>query len=363
MNELDLLMRMRAEVPLGDPSPAAQSAVLAAVGAGAAKHSVRGRLAIPIRRKPLLLAATAVTAAAVAAASFGFAASGNAPVAYVFSWSGRPTASGPVAAGSVGRAHTEAQLVEFASRSAAASPGKPPAPADWIYIKTEVASSSAGSGGFLFGPPNERQINLQWIRADWREYAAYQGSVPADLPPWTVVHGHISVSPGGGGGLGGWKSVSYSYLVSLPTDPARLETVILADNNPRMPWYAKPDNVAIFGAIATLLTGQEVGVRIPPRLAVTMYRVLQILPGVHFDAATDLAGRSGLGLYMVIDGWYKHELVINPTTYTFMGDKEVAVAAHKNVATDGTRYIKKGQVLGWEALLDSAVVSRVGQVP
>jgi hypothetical protein len=362
MNELDLLVRMRAEVPLADPSPSAECAVLAGVRARAAKHSARQRVALLVRTKPLVLAATAA-AVVVAAASVGFAATRNAPAAYVFSWSGRPTASAPAAAGGVGRAHTEAQLVEFASRNATASPGKPPAPTDWIYIKTEVASSSAGSGGFLFGPPNERRINLQWIRADWREYAAYQGSIPADLPAGTVVHGHIGVSPGGGGGLGGWKSVSYSYLNSLPTDPARLEAIILADNNPRMPWYAKPKNIAIFEAIATLLTGQEEGVWIPPRLGATMYRVLQSLPGVHFDPTTDLAGRTGLGLYMVIDGWYKHELVINPATYAFMGDKEVAVTAHKNVSTDGTRYIKKGQVLGWEALLDSAIVSRVGQVP
>ena len=40
----------------------------------------------------------------------------------------------------------------------------------------------------------------------------------------------------------------------------------------------------------------------------------------------------------------------------------VAVKAHTSVATDGTRYIKKGQVLGWEALLDIAVVRHAGQI-
>jgi hypothetical protein len=46
-----------------------------------------------------------------------------------------------------------------------------------------------------------------------------------------------------------------------------------------------------------------------------------------------------------------------------MGDEWIAVRAHTSVATDGTRYIKKGQVLGWEALLASAIVRHPGQIP
>jgi len=137
------------------------------------------------------------------------------------------------------------------------------------------------------------------------------------------------------------RSIRYSYLNSLPADPAGLESVILADNKPRMPWYARPRNVAIFDAISTPLQGQSEGVLIPPKLAASKYRVLQQLPGVHFDSGTDIAGRTGIGLNMVIDGWYKQEFVI----------------------TDGTRYIKKGQVLGWQALLESGIVRHPGQIP
>jgi hypothetical protein len=183
------------------------------------------------------------------------------------------------------------------------------------------------------------------------------------MPPQTVVHTHLSVSPGGGGSLGGWKSVSYSYLNSLPTDPAGLRAVILSQNSPRMPWYQPDPNVAVFSAIAMLLTGQTEGVWLPPRLAATMYRLLQQTPGVDFDTAADLAGRTGLGFYMVMGGWEKEELVINPTTYSYMGNEWIAVRAHEDVGTDGTRHISKGQVLGWEALLASAIVRRPGQIP
>jgi len=130
-----------------------------------------------------------------------------------------------------------------------------------------------------------------------------------------------------------------------------------------MPWYARPRNVAIFDAISTPLQGQSEGVLIPPKLAASKYRVLQQLPGVHFDSGTDIAGRTGIGLNMVIDGWYKQGFVIDQETYTFVGAKTVAIKAHKSVTTDGTRYIKKGQVLGWQALLESGIVRHPGQIP
>ena len=225
----------------------------------------------------------------------------------VISWSGRPAAP-PQNPGypSVGRARTEAELVDYAVQAAAANDPRPPSPHDWVYVKTETAGSTAGSGGFLFGPPDTRVIGLQWIRVDQRESATFTGRVPADLPPTAVVHGRILVSPDGGSGtLGGWTNTSYRYLNSLPSEPAKLAAVILADNNPRMPWYSSQPNVAIFEAIQTLLLGQMQGVWIPPKLAATMYRLLQGLPGVHFDNAADLAGRTGLGMYMVVDGWHK----------------------------------------------------------
>jgi hypothetical protein len=265
----------------------------------------------------------------------------------------------------VGRATTGAQLVDFATRAADLGAQRGPGPHDWIFVKTEDTDSSGGSGGYLFGPPDKRQIAVQWIRADWGEWAS-GGSVRADKPqpaPGKAA-GHFSVNPGGPGfDLGGWKSVTYGYLASLPTDPAGLRAVILSQNNPRMPWYEPNANVAVFSTIVTLLEGQAQGVWIPRRLAAAMYRLLEQTPGVHFDSAADLVGRTGLGFYMVIGGWYKQEVVISPVTYTYMGDEEVAVRAHSDVGTDGTRLIARGHILGWEALLAEAIVQHAGQIP
>ena len=136
-------------------------------------------------------------------------------------WSGRPAAPAAAHGLSVGRARTGAQLVTFASRAAALAPQRAPGPHDWVYMKVEQADSTAGGGGFLFGPPNKREFYLSWIRVDFGAGAALP-NFPASMPPPTVVHTRLTFGTGGPFGLGGWKSVSYRYLASLPTSPAAL---------------------------------------------------------------------------------------------------------------------------------------------
>jgi hypothetical protein len=65
----------------------------------------------------------------------------------------------------------------------------------------------------------------------------------------------------------------------------------------------------------------------------------------------------------VQEGYLKEEIVINPRTYAYMGYQDVAVRAHTSVGTDMTSHFHKGQVLGWEARLESGIVQRPGQLP
>jgi hypothetical protein len=223
-------------------------------------------------------------------------------------------------------------------------------------------------GGYLFGPPDTRDIELSWVRGDGCAGASIP-SVPATTGPATTVTGKLTFtsdnySPlcgGDGVGLGGWKSVSYAYLDSLPTDPAALENVLAQSAGPVV---AANRAQAIFQAIDVLIdAGEMEGVVVPPKLSAALYRVLQQLPGVQFESATDLAGRQGLGFFMVLEGYYKMELVIDPYTYTFMGFKDVAIRDHAMTGTDGTRYVKAGHVMGWAALLGQAIVEEPGQLP
>jgi hypothetical protein len=385
VNELQLLASLRAEVRAPDSAPV-EHAVMTAIRAQDA-HPAAGRRRIqdaghrrpssrslpgrPRRRwaRPVLAGALGLAVGAGAFTAVVLAGRQGTPPApslrQVVAWSGHPTAPWPAGL-SYGRAGSASQLVDFATRVAAA-PVSPPKPGEWLVVKTEFADSSGGGGGYLFGPPDERGVNLTWYRAGGCEVASVP-SVAASLPAARTVVGQLTIDPNGGAvgctpdsTLGGWKSVSYSYLSSLPADPAALEQVLLA-NDPPNGTMTRDD--AIYDAIYTLFSdGPSQGVLIPPKLEAALYRVLQQLPGVHFETAADLAGRTGLGFWRIGEGYLKQELVIDPVSYAFMGYEDVAVTDHAMVGTDGTRYVKKGHVMGWGAVLGIAIVHKPGQLP
>jgi hypothetical protein len=387
VNELELLASLRDEVPAQASSPI-ERAVMTAIRAQAgypAGGPRRARAASPrrpaatgrpqrrSRLRPVLAGALAV-AVAVGAGAYAAVrlsahqAPGSPAGGQAVTWSGQPTAAWP-AGPSYGRATTEAQLVDYVTRAAAAAPGRAPGPGEWVAVKAEFADSSKGSGGYVFGPPDERKITLTWYRADMCA-AASVPAVPASLPPTSTVTGKLTVDTrfaGAGCGLfgstlGGWKSTTYPYLESLPTDPAALESALLAGDPPGGLIPTRED--AIFDAIYNLLTaGEPQGIVVPARLQAALYRVLQQLPGVHFETAADLAGRTGLGFWMVREGYLKEEVVIDPVTYAYMGYEDVAIKDHVMTGTDGTRHVAQGHVMGWGALLGSAIVAHPGQLP
>jgi hypothetical protein len=376
VNELELVARLRNEVPLS-ASTRAEHAVLSVIREPAADARLRPRFRAPLtarargrdglrRLAPRPVLAGALALALCAGVAAGVAVSRNHAPAYqrpqVIAWSGQAAAPWP-ARPSFGRARTEAELIDYVTRVADVAPDRAPSPHDWVVVKVEAARSSKGGGGFMFGRPDERQVSLQWSRVDGCAVTS-PIVVPSNLPPAKTLSGRLTISPKmcDQGDLAGWKSISYQYLNSLPTDPAALESVILANNPPG--GYLPTRTAAIFDAIDHLLADGEIwGAVIPPKLSAALYRILRELPGVRFESDTDLAGRKGLGFYVVTEGYVKQELVIDPLTYTYMGFEDVAIKDHWSTATDGTRYIKKGQVLGWEALLGSAVVQRPGQLP
>jgi hypothetical protein len=113
----------------------------------------------------------------------------------VVAWSGQPTAPWQ-AKPSYGRAGSATQLVDFATRVAAA-PSSLPKPGEWIVVKTEFADSSGGGGGFLFGPPDERKVDLTWYLAGGCAVASVP-SVAASLPAARTVVGKLTIDPNGG---------------------------------------------------------------------------------------------------------------------------------------------------------------------
>jgi hypothetical protein len=185
-------------------------------------------------------------------------------------------------------ARTAAQLVAYATSAAAAGPAFAPRPHQWIYAKELVATSSAGQTGYLHGPPDHRVITQTWLRVDGRAQAY-------------LVHGKLVINRLGPGSPvlqpAGWPSGRYRYFLSLPTRPARLKTVILA-NIKAQHFVVGHGNVGVFNAVQALLRNLV----LPPRLRAGLYGVLAGLPDVRFDRhVRNLAGERDVGRTPVQD--------------------------------------------------------------
>ncbi len=111
-----------------------------------------------------------------------------------------------------GRPDSAAQLVDYATLSAAAGPTFNPRPHQWIYTDVLQATSSAGTGGYLAGPPDGRLNQKTWIRVDFQEHAYLKNGklvIAASNVPRSAKSGK-AVEPV----PFGWPSVSYAYLNS-----------------------------------------------------------------------------------------------------------------------------------------------------
>jgi hypothetical protein len=168
--------------------------------------------------------------------------------------------------------------------------------------------------------------------------------------------GKLSPAYGGGPGamLTGWPGTNYTnlyqYLATLPARPAALRKVILANN------HSSP--AGVFTATGYLLFDFP----LPARFQAELYAVLVSLPGVHFNRhAVDAAGRHGVGLYMIQNG-YLREIIINPRTYVYMGALSIAIRADDSYSTL-LDHPRKWRNVHWAAILGSGIVSRAGQLP
>jgi hypothetical protein len=260
---------------------------------------------------------------------------------------------------SVGVATSAAKLVAYATQAAAKAPLFPvPKPTDWYYTET-LAPGLGGRSGLVLTRPEREQT--------WQQIGSYRA---ASRPG----HGKLSYNRenGPGAGLMGWPccwTSMYRYLAHLPASVPALRAVILDNvkhDHPAhlAPLAGLPPTVGAFFTVQALLEDFAV----PLRLQAELYGVLVSLPGVRFDKSVeDGAGRAGVGLYVVQDGWDKHEIIVNPKTYAYMGAQEVALRADtqrcSGMCWPKVIHYREGQIIGWGAQLAQGIVQHAGQLP
>jgi hypothetical protein len=375
MDELTLVAQLRDSHPAGIDLREPQRRLAAEISAASAMIPVDSphielkshrdhEVQVPRRRRtpapspgrrfgPKLVAVGAV-AAAVAAAT-------------VITLQNVPTHPG-ARAGASPRTSADAaglRLASYASKAAASEPAWQPN--QWIY--SDVLNSAPGPSK----PGGTSDSIITWTRVDNHQFAYYgngssmsgklviQNEVPF-LGQKTAAFGQ----PVTNGDL-------YAYLQSLPTSPSALRAVI-AHNVERYqkPGMRKIDRLygepAITGnyGVWYLIQLTLDGTILPPRLLAAVYGILATDPAVHFDrSVTDNVGQTGVGFY-TREGVWKYEIMINPSTYAYMGVDAVAVAPWSHHWTvDGVTHstvIHKGEG-GWTDLVASGIVQHPGQTP
>jgi hypothetical protein len=275
----------------------------------------------------------------------------------------RPATTAPALPPPARPATTAAQLVAYATRNAAAEVFDPQ-PRQWLFtnVLELIPVANAPGHGHVVVDPRLKPFRAQtWQEVDGQGFAALVGGkLDRNIAGGVFAHG-VSVF--------GWPRLSYSYLESLPSSPARLTAIIEANLKAQNKSRALPQGVipadagiADFEAVQTLLQNVVV---LPPRLQAGLYGVLARDPAVRFQrSVTDYSGRTGAGFSASLDnGNTENLIVVNTRTYAYMGIKQVALKAFTSAGLDGIYRYHKGAVLDNQAVLSAGIVKHPGERP
>ena len=253
---------------------------------------------------------------------------------------GRPKPIVPVLpAGPVANA---AQALDRAATAAEARTFTPPRTDQWTYIENRETSASRGPGGVATGGPLKTHISRQWRRADGKRSA------------W-IEKGRLQIQDEPGRLT---PPSDYPTLAALPTDPTAL-----------LKWVYKEmgglggDNPEGHYAMAyTLFTTVLRNSVLPPGVEAAVYRAMKQIPGVILvPRAVDVAGRPALALGRLQEGWLSEEVLLDRTTYAYLGERSIAIKKHTSKGLDGSWTVKKGTVQIFVARIKAGIVDKAGQ--
>lgn len=255
-------------------------------------------------------------------------------------------------------ATTAARLVAYARRKAATE-GFDPQPNEWLYTDIRTVTPTANAPGYGHVSKSRlKPVTAQlWEQVDGARLASLVDGKLSYLMGASFAHGMSTF---------GWGSLRYSYLESLPSSPARLTAIIKAnlraEKDSPMSMNSVDGGVAVFEAVETL---EEDVVVLPPRLQAGLYGVLARDPAVRFrPSVTDWAGQRGAAFSASLDNGRTEDLImINTSTYAYIGMKQVALKAFTLTANDGIYHYHKGAVLSIAAVLAAGIVQHPGQRP
>ncbi|WP_329519680.1 CU044_5270 family protein [Spirillospora sp. NBC_01491] len=338
MNDLEILHDTWAEpaAPSGTARASARAALLeraALSGAPAEGGKARPARRFRLRRPAVRLAAVGVLAAAVAVGVTVVQTGGT-------DGHGRPRPvlpgipAGPVANASV--------ALERAALAAEQRPFTPPRPDQWVYLESRVREGSTPNGA-VSKDASKSVVTRTWKRAD--------GKLAAHLE-----HGKVVTI---GTGPQTTPPSDYASLVALPTDPGALLRRLYTDMG-GLGSTAEGRYATAYAMLSAVLRETP----LPPKTEAAVFRAIKVIPGVTLAAGrADAAGRPAIGLGRSQEGWLHKELLINPKTYEYLGERAVVVKDHESRGNDGEVALKKGDLLNLTVRLKAGIVDSPGQKP
>lgn len=330
MNEIDLLERMRAELPPARPESraAARGLLIARIEAAAPIAQPRPQR---MRRRWLSLAvAGTALAAALVVLAIGLGDGGGQVQPAV------------------------AQVLRQTAEVAAAREPLTLAPGQFLYTRSTNAYLHSTAGWSVLVPSRtetwasmdgRRKGRTRQVYGQPRFVSAGQRAawVAAGSPPLSKA-GAVEDSVVSGGGM--------VDAALLPTDPATLREMIEAREIPGV--EGPPGEAETFRLVGDLLRQAY----LPPDVRAALYQLTAELPGVELlGEVRDPVGRPGTGVAYVDDqDGIRRELIFDPATSALLGERESIVrsGAYGVDAPPGTP-------VSYAAYLESKVVDSVGE--
>jgi hypothetical protein len=322
MNEMELLQRMRADLaePDADQLNAAEARLVTAIRER--RRPARSVPRIPIR--------TALLTGGVAAALTG--------VVLVVGLRAAPNPpDGPTV---VPAAVT--QLLDRAALAAERSPELNPRPDQFILYKSLTmytmgsAISTGGETRYLY-----RADRQMWSSVDGKHDGAiwWKYLAPRPYPGWplpaealrevgkTMLLPALACMSAGGPE---WARRDYPYLKSLPTDAKGMLAAIR-----RSTGQSAPSDLQVWRAVGDMLVESY----LPPAQRAAVFRAAKLIPGVTVvQGAKDAADRTGVAVARIDEeAGVRAEIIFDPKTYLYLGEREFVVDAAKAAAPVGSQ--------------------------
>lgn len=313
------------------PSPTARAHARAALldrasGTAAASPAPASPAPAPAarrRRRGWLFGLGAVGAAA--AVGIGFAA--------VPSSGDRGGAGGEARTSPEVRLVSANSLLDRAADAAEKRPFTPPRPDQWVMIE-ERLTTSAKPGGVVTGGPYRSKVRRQWTKADGSLMAF------ADGKGGITTQSAAGIEP----------RSDYAAVSRMPTDPDAL-----------IAWIrARSHGVSALEELNTIMRDSAP----PPKVQAAIFRAMGRIPGgTLVSGAKDDAGRPAVAVGWTTEGWLHEEVLFDPSSYAYLGERAISVKRHTMESEQGTLVIPKGTVQRLEVRVRDAVVDRPGQLP